>query len=59
VGCLGAYSGSSEGVWEETLIPVFTTVFGGLLEGLAINSLFSSALLEATVSNGEDYMKKQ
>jgi len=50
----GAYSGSSEGVWEETLIPVFTTVFGGLLEGLAINSPLSSALLEATASNGED-----
>ena len=38
---------------------VFTTVFGGLLEGLAINSPFSSALLEATVRSGEDYRKQQ
>jgi len=54
---LGAYSGSNEAFWEETLILVLTTVFGRLLEGLEINSPFSSALLEATVSNGEDYRK--
>ena len=32
---------------------VFTTVPGVLLEGLAINSPLSSALLEAAVSNGK------
>jgi len=52
-GLLGAYSGSNEGVWEEALILMLTTVFGGMREGLAINSPFSSALLKATVSNGE------
>jgi len=58
-GLLGAYSGSNEGVWEETLILVLTTVFGRMLEGLVINSPSSSALLEATVANREDYRKQQ
>jgi len=53
VGCQGHIRAQAK-AFGKTLIPVFTTVFGGLVEGLAINSPFSSALLEATVSNRED-----